>query len=55
MKTWPFGSHLVLERQEMEGADLLAIEYKYNKQKMILFITMKRSELTHFNNYYKSK
>ena len=42
MKEWAAGLHLVLESNR-NGADLLAIGYKYNKRKVVCFIASKES------------
>jgi len=36
MKTWPAGSHIVMEGLADNG-DLLAIGYKYNSKKILCF------------------
>ena len=41
MKSYPAGSHLVLETRTKEEIDLIAIGYKYNKKKIMLFICTK--------------
>ena len=38
MKNYPAGSHLVLEITTKEEVELLAIGYKYNKRKIMMFI-----------------
>ena len=37
---WPGGSHIVLE-STIEGVELLAIGYKYNKKNVLFFIATK--------------
>lgn len=40
MENWPAGSHLVIKTKKND-TDLIAISYKYNKQKVTLFLAMK--------------
>ena len=41
MKYYPAGSYLVLEKCTKEEIDLLAIGYKYNRKKIMFFISTK--------------
>ena len=41
MKYYPAGSYLVLETCTKEEIDLLAIGYKYNRKKIMFFISTK--------------
>ena len=41
VKYYPAGSYLVLERCTKEEIDLLAIGYKYNRKKIMFFISTK--------------
>ena len=43
MEDWPGGSHLMLESC-IEEQDLLTIGYKYNRKKVLFFITPKGGE-----------
>ena len=46
MKEWPSGSHLVLEGKK-DGVDLIFLGYKYNKKKVILFLSPRALAVLH--------
>ena len=54
---WPRGSHLVLNTKSTVPGDLpiIAIEYKYNIQEVIYFITSEDTDITKYGFPYLSK
>ena len=54
MKEWPAGSHLVLE-SSVDGVDLLAVGYKYNRRKVTCFIATKGAGHTENGQPYEAK
>ena len=55
MKNWPGGSHLVLETTTPEEVELLAIGYKYNKNKILCFLATKGAGHTEPGSPYKAR
>jgi hypothetical protein len=56
MKDYPSGSYLVLEcTTPMKGLQLLAIGYKYNARKILLFVATKNAGSTKPGTPYKAK
>jgi hypothetical protein len=55
MKTWPAGSHLVLEGTTSTGVKLLSIGYKYNKKKVLCFICTADAGHTEPGQPYRAK
>ena len=55
MKDYPSGSHLVLETRTKEEIDLLAIGYKYNSKKNMVFIATKGAGHTEEGTAYVAK
>ena len=55
MKQWPAGAHLVLEGTTSTGVRLLAIGYKYNKKKVLCFISTADGGHTEPGEPYKAK
>jgi len=54
MKTWPAGSHIVMEGLADNG-DLLAIGYKYNSEKILCFAYFNKNiGVTEPSCYYKA-
>ena len=56
MKEMPGGCWVVMEgRAEREGVDLVALGYKYNKKKVLLFVMTKGAASTRAGDPYKAK
>ena len=56
MKDWPGGSHLVMETKTINNTGLLAIGYKYNRRKVLCFLTTKGAGHTKAEKaYYKTR
>jgi len=55
MKSWPAGSHIVMEGTTENGIDLLAIGYKYNSRKILCFILTKNVGSTVPTCYYETR
>ena len=55
MKSWPAGSHMVLEASAVDGMDLLAIGYKYNSRKVLCFVSTKNVGSTEPTCYYEAR
>jgi hypothetical protein len=55
MKGYPSGSYLVLECTTPSGVKLLAIGYKYNGKKILLFVATKNAGSTKPGTPYKAK
>lgn len=54
MKNWPAGCHLVLE-SKIEDVDIIAMGYKYNKQKVIYFVFTKGAAHTAPGQPYEAR
>ena len=56
MKDFPGGTLIVLEgTTEKEGVDLVMVEYKYNKSKVLCFVMTRGVGLTKKGKPYKEK
>ena len=51
----PAGTHIVLEGKHPEGADLVAIGYRYNSKVTLCFIIIKNARSTRQGKPYKMK
>ncbi|CAB9527834.1 unknown protein [Seminavis robusta] len=55
MEQWPSGSYLVLECHTPNGHDLIAIGYRYNRKKTLLFLATKNAGSTKPGRPYTAK